>query len=197
MPKFNFGWVYMVITINLTLKNYVLIPQFCQYSLKAESTLNNFALCTFKCKCWMWWICLSKQYCMTFPSAASLQPGVRCLTGFLPEKERRQLSQHQSSPPPHCPPLFVFADNSALGLARYISHLPIGPRIREPHCIKELPAPWRELCGCQKPVEWEVTISLHYTVITYLSLPSFTILLSVEAVHFQTALLITQRRHIL
>lgn len=63
---------------------------------------------------------------------------------------------------------------------------------------KEIHAPQRELYGCQKPVEWEVTITVHYTVITDLSLLSLTILyLSVEGVHFQTALLITQHRHTL
>lgn len=58
---------------------------------------------------------------------------------------------------------------------------------------KEIHAPQRELCGCQKRVEWEVTIAVHYTVITDLSLLRLTILyLSVEGVRFQTALVITR-----
>lgn len=41
---------------------------------------------------------------------------------------------------------------------------------------KEIHAPQRELYGCLKPVEWEVTITVHYTVITDLSLLCLTIL---------------------
>lgn len=63
---------------------------------------------------------------------------------------------------------------------------------------KEFHAPQRELYSCQKPVEWEVTITVHYTVITDLSLLSLTILYpSVGGVHFQTALMITQHRRTL
>lgn len=109
----------------------------------------------------------------------------------MPRMER-QLSQHLTSPVsyPGCSQLEIHV------CARRSISAPIELGLEEPFYRKKSMLPGEQY-GCQTPVEWEVTITVHHTVITDLSLLSLTIYSTflLEGVRFQTALLITWHTH--